>query len=105
MDRGSVRRGMAEQRSDMSLQKDNKKAFMEEQRIACICPKCPSYNQCADQGGELVYCITGKSPVCITQDRGCICRKCSVTPEIGLMYHDFCFKGSEVAQRSEHNVD
>jgi hypothetical protein len=82
----------------------DKKAIMVEKRAACSCPHCPSYNRCADECRELVYCISGKSPLCISEDRGCTCRKCSVTPELGLQYHDFCIKGSEAAQRYEHEV-
>ncbi|MFA6225708.1 MAG: DUF2769 domain-containing protein [Methanoregula sp.] len=77
---------------------------MGEKRIACTCPKCPSYNRCAGERKELVYCIAGKSPLCISEDLGCTCRNCPVTPELGLTYHDFCFKGSEAAQRYEHEV-
>jgi hypothetical protein len=81
-----------------------KKAIMEEKRLVCTCPACPSYNRCAGESKELVYCISGKSPLCITKDLGCSCRKCPVTPMLGLKYHDFCFKGSEAAQRYEHEV-
>ncbi len=82
----------------------DRKVSMTDKKTACACPKCPSYNNCADESKELVYCITGKSPICISEDFGCTCRNCSVSPEIGLMYHDFCLKGSEAAQRYEHEV-
>jgi hypothetical protein len=81
-----------------------KKAIMEEKRAACACSTCPSYNRCAAQSKELVYCITGKSPLCISLDNGCSCRNCSVISDLGLKYHDFCLKGSEAAQRYEHEV-
>ena len=91
---------------DNSWQKNAKdrKAILAIKRNTCTCPKCPSYNRCADESRELVYCITGKSPICISEDRGCICSNCFVSPELGLKYHDFCFRGSEAAQRYEHEV-
>jgi hypothetical protein len=52
----------------------------------------------------LLYCIAGKSMLCISEDAGCTCRKCPVTQELGLRYHDFCLKGAEAAQRYEHEV-
>jgi hypothetical protein len=82
----------------------DKKAIMAEKRISCTCTKCPSYNRCADESEELVYCITGKSPICISEDHGCTCRKCPVSSELNLKYHDFCLKGSEAAQRYEHEL-
>jgi len=82
----------------------DRKSIMANKKAACACPKCPSYTLCADECKELVFCITGKSPIHISEDSGCSCRNCSIPPEIGLIYHDFCFRGSEAAQRYEHEV-
>ncbi|MDD1696156.1 MAG: DUF2769 domain-containing protein, partial [Methanoregula sp.] len=54
------------------------------------------------QHNELLFCINGKSMLCISEDKGCTCRNCAVTGELGLRYHDFCLKGGEAAQRYEH---
>ncbi len=71
----------------------------EKLRQECICPDCPTYTPCARDAGERLYCITGQSPRCITEDLGCICPTCPVADEIGLEYLTFCLLGSEAAQR------
>jgi Protein of unknown function (DUF2769) len=95
-----------EQWLNMSWEKSAKdrKNLMDEKRSACRCQACPSYNRCALEHHELLYCITGKSMLCISEDSGCTCRNCSVMTELGLMYHDFCMKGGEAAQRYEHEL-
>ena len=82
----------------------DRKEIMEAKRAACSCPACPSFNRCAGENKELIYCITGKSQLCISEDRGCTCRNCLVMQELRLKYHDFCMKGSEAAQRYEDEV-
>ncbi|MDD1692039.1 MAG: DUF2769 domain-containing protein [Methanoregula sp.] len=95
-----------EQWLNMSWEKNAKerKQITNEKRAVCICPACLSYNRCAQENHELLYCIAGKSMLCISEDAGCTCRKCPVTLELGLTYHDFCLKGAEAAQRYEHEV-
>jgi hypothetical protein len=68
----------------------------------CTCPGCPSYTNCAKKGNELLFCATGKSFMCISFEKGCICPTCPVTGEFGLKNTFFCTKGSEKAQRYEH---
>jgi len=46
---------------------------------SCCCPDCPSYNECASRGQELLYCILGMSNSCIRDDRHCTCRECPFT--------------------------
>jgi hypothetical protein len=95
-----------EQWLNMSWEKNAKehKQLTHEKRAVCTCPACPSYNRCARENHELLYCIAGKSMLCILEDKGCTCRKCPVTEELGLTYHDFCLKSGEAAQRYEHEV-
>jgi hypothetical protein len=82
----------------------DRKNLMNEKRSACFCPACPSYNRCAREHHELLYCITGKSMLCISEDSGCTCRNCPVMTELGLIHHDFCLKGGEAAQRYEQEA-
>jgi hypothetical protein len=95
-----------EQWLNMSWEKNAKerKQITNEKRAMCICPVCPSYNRCAQENHELLYCIAGKSMLCISSDAGCTCRKCRVTDELGLIYQNFCLKGAEAAQRYENEV-
>lgn len=80
-----------------------RRQITREKRDMCICPACPSYTSRARETNELLYCIAGKSLLCISEDKGCTCRGCPVTRELGLVYHDFCLKGGEAAQR--HNAE
>lgn len=73
---------------------------MERLRKDCICPDCPTYTDCARNAKELLYCVTGRSPSCITEDFGCICPGCPVTVELGLEYQTFCIGGSEAELRA-----
>lgn len=67
----------------------------------CICKECPSYKDCASEGGatELGFCFptVGKS-ACISEEKGCICGGCPVTEKMGLKNVYFCTKGSEMEQ-------
>ncbi len=83
----------------------------EEQRKAlgtrrgmCICPGCPTYTDCAKNAGELLFCLTGKSFMCITDEEDCLCPSCPVTAEMGLKHTTFCIRGSEKAQRYESGL-
>lgn len=70
----------------------------------CACPSCPTYTGCAKKAKELMFCATGKSFMCISEEKGCICPTCPVTPELGLKYKSFCTRGSEKALRYEHTI-
>ncbi len=76
--------------------------MIEAKKGACICPKCPTYTNCAKNAKELLFCATGKSFMCIPAEKGCICPECPITPEFGLKYKFFCTRGAEKAQRYEH---
>ncbi len=73
-------------------------------RQECICPDCPTYNDCAREAKELIYCVVGKSPSCITEDLGCICPGCPVTFELGLVHLTFCIDGSEAELRASEKA-
>lgn len=95
---------------DQTMEGISKKTKKEQADIVadlksrCPCPTCPSYNNCALKAGENLFCVLGKSFMCISQDKGCFCPQCPIAKEVGLKYHDFCFKGSEMAQRYEHTI-
>ena len=78
------------------------KKEIEKYNGMCTCPQCPTYNKCARNAKELLFCATGKSFMCITEEKGCICPTCPVTPEFGLKNTFFCTKGAEKSQRYEH---
>jgi hypothetical protein len=75
---------------------------MENYNGMCTCPKCPTFTACAREAEERLFCLQGKSFMCISGEKGCICPKCPVTPALGLKYRFFCTKGAEKTQRYEH---
>ncbi len=88
---------MMEKMSEMT-EKERMKAI-EESKALCICPDCPTYNECAQAKNELFYCGLGKSPTCIIKEQGCICPACPVTEKMGLTNQFFCTRGTEKEQR------
>lgn len=61
----------------------------------CLCPGCPSYNDCAKEKAEALYCAgeVGKSE-CPFQMNGCLCGGCPVHMENNLTAGYFCINGS-----------
>jgi hypothetical protein len=72
---------------------------IEDYRSLCICPSCPTYNKCAQEKGELLYCFLGASPQCITEEVGCICPACQLWERTDFKNEYFCIKGTEIEQR------
>jgi hypothetical protein len=68
----------------------------------CTCPACPTYTECAKNAQERLFCAVGKSFVCISQEKDCICPTCPITGELGLKNKLYCMRGSEMAQRYDH---
>ena len=79
-------------------EKERNKAIEENKRL-CICPGCATYNECAKEKSELVYCILGKSQACIIKESGCICPACPITDTMNLTMDYFCTKGTESQQK------
>ncbi|MBI0584030.1 MAG: DUF2769 domain-containing protein [Methanomassiliicoccus sp.] len=65
----------------------------------CICPDCPTYNECAGKIGEKLYCFLGKSPECIENELGCSCPDCPITVRAELENLYYCTGGSEMEMR------
>ena len=79
-------------------EQDRNKMFEEKKKL-CVCCGCPTYNDCAKENNELLYCALGKSSICITKEAGCICATCVVADQMGLVKEFFCTRGSELEQR------
>lgn len=73
----------------------------KELEVDCVCPVCPSYNDCAKEKNENMFCITGKSDGCISMELGCLCPTCVLAQkyQIGVMYNFYCHRGSESKQK------
>ena len=90
-----------------SISKKSKKEqadLIADFKSKCPCPTCPTYNNCASKAGEKLFCVTGKSFMCISEDKGCSCPQCPIGKEVGLKHQKFCLKGSEMAQRYENTL-
>ncbi|HWQ66001.1 MAG TPA: DUF2769 domain-containing protein [Methanospirillum sp.] len=76
--------------------------LLEEKKKLCICPSCPSFNKCAIVEREKLFCMIGKSFLCISYEEGCNCPDCPISKEAGLQYKYFCTRGDEKGQRYEN---
>ena len=83
------------------MSEEDKNRTLEEIKGDCICSVCPSYNECAEDADELIYCIIGKSESCITVENGCMCSSCPFGLQygIGVIYESYCTRDSEMEQR------
>jgi hypothetical protein len=83
---------------------EERAAALENLRSKCICPTCPTYTDCAKNANEKMFCSIGKSFMCITFEKECLCTQCPVRGELGLNNMFFCIRGAEMAQRYEHTI-
>jgi hypothetical protein len=82
-------------------QGEGKDKEMARLKAACICPDCPTYNKCAGDRQELLFCFLGKSAQCIKDELGCICPDCPVAAEAELVNLYYCTAGSEKEMRQK----
>lgn len=68
---------------------------LKDLRQKCICPRCPTYNDCMRKGYELLYCMAGKSP-CKVERYGCVCGSCPVSKSRGFFGMYFCLSGKAI---------
>lgn len=61
----------------------------------CSCPNCPTYNECAKEKEELLFCAQeiGKG-TCQYKMNGCICPVCPIHKENNLGASFYCIYGS-----------
>ncbi len=78
----------------------DKEEEIEKLQKDCVCPVCPSYDQCAKDAGENIFCINGKCS-CISQEKGCMCPTCPFASKykIGVFHNFYCIRGGELDQR------
>ena len=80
---------------------EDKNSVIEQMQKDCICPICPTYNECAKENNELLFCVLGKSEECIEKEMGCMCPTCPFAQEygIGVKYNFYCTRNTELEQR------
>lgn len=64
----------------------------EENRERCLCPGCPTYDECMGMEEEVLYCGTAVSMCEITKN-GCLCGGCPVYAHYGLNGGYYCEGG------------
>jgi len=80
---------------------DDQNKAIEEYKASCICPTCPTWNKCAKDANEKLFCVTGKSVDCISILKGCECPVCPLAQSlgVGVELNTYCLNGSEMEQR------
>lgn len=83
------------------LSMDDRNLKIKELEEDCVCPICPTFNQCAKEAQENIFCLRGKSKECIGKERGCICPTCpfGIRYKIGVIYNFFCLNGPQTEQQ------
>ena len=84
-----------------SLQGQDREKEIARLKGQCVCPDCPTYNKCAEEKKELLYCFLGKSSQCIKDELGCICPDCPVAADAELVNLYYCTIGSEKEMREK----
>jgi hypothetical protein len=87
------------QKQMLAMPKDQVMAKVGELMKMCTCPQCPTYNECAKNAKESLFCTMGHSFHCIGKDNGCICPACPVARMQELTHRSFCLMGNEKTQR------
>ncbi|HTX61938.1 MAG TPA: DUF2769 domain-containing protein [Methanobacterium sp.] len=85
------------------LPKDERETRIKEEiEPDCVCPICPTFNQCSRETGENIFCISGKSN-CIETEKGCLCPTCPLALKyrLGVIHNFYCRQGSELEQREK----
>lgn len=90
------------------MSEEDREQSLKEYKDMCICRTCSTYNECSKNAKEGLYCVTGKSPECITEFNGCECPNCELAQslEVGKIFNIYCLKGSEMEERKKlHEMD
>jgi Protein of unknown function (DUF2769) len=86
-------------RKKMAAMTEDKNIIVAQNRAKCICPSCPTYNECMRADDQRLFCVTGRSPTCTFDKKGCLCPACPVTKVLGLKRFYYCLHGSEEEQQ------
>jgi hypothetical protein len=87
----------------MEMSESDRNNAIETFKASCICPTCATYNECAADTNEKLFCVTGKSVDCISELKGCECPVCPLAQslDVGVINNTYCLNGSEMEQRDK----
>lgn len=61
----------------------------EENASRCLCPTCPTYNECMRDNNEHLYCSRGNTE-CEFDEIRCLCGECPIWKEYGIKSFYYC---------------
>ena len=64
-----------------------------ENRVRCLCPHCPTYDECMTLEEELLFCGSSVTMCEGGERQGCLCGRCSVHADYDLAGTYYCFEG------------
>jgi len=67
--------------------------YTSENCEKCLCPTCPTFDECMRNRDERLFCSRGKSE-CEIERKGCLCGECPVESEYGLTGFYYCYFGA-----------
>ncbi len=67
----------------------------DENAGRCLCPGCPTYDDCMRGKDQRLYCARGRTD-CDPAANGCICGECPVWASYGLGSYYHCTGGPAV---------
>ncbi len=75
----------------IDMSEKDRNTSIEEFKKSCICPTCPTYNDCARKKMEGLYCVLGKTS-CETKDKGFKCPKYPLAQslDVGIQNNTYC---------------
>lgn len=65
----------------------------EENAGMCLCPGCPTHNECMKKNNERIFCSRGKTD-CDLERKGCLCGTCPIERKYGLTDFYYCAEGA-----------
>jgi Protein of unknown function (DUF2769) len=83
----------------MDAMPEDTSAIIAQYRVTCICPTCPTYNECMRADDQRLFCVQGRSPTCTFDKKGCLCPPCPVARALQLKKSYYCIRGSEQEQK------
>ena len=67
--------------------------YTPENRDKCLCPTCPTLNECMRNKDERLFCSRGKI-TCEIERKGCLCGECPIESEYMLTDFYYCYFGA-----------
>lgn len=67
----------------------------EENAGRCLCPGCPTYNECMKGKNERLYCSRGNTE-CEFEEIDCLCGQCPVWKEYAIKSFYYCSSSLDI---------